>query len=189
MTGLAVTPTEALFYAALNAFVQQVTGLAAAQCIQGLGNRASMPAPGFIVFEIVTRRRLRTNIDTPDEIDDDPTTATIEEGVELGVQINCFGPEDPTATVGSLDWANMLCATLRDEYGCNFFEGQMGEGVCDPLYADDAKLLPLVDGEEQFEEGWYIDAHFQLNPVTTIPRQYADELTLDMINVQASYPA
>lgn len=188
MTGLTVAPTEAQFYAALNAFIQQVTGLANSQVIQGLGNRAAMPAPGFIAFEIVTRHRLRTSIDTPDEVDEDPTTATIEESVDLGVQINCFGPEDPAAAVGSLDWANMLCATLRDEYGCDFFEGQLGDGVCDPLYADDAKLLPLTDGEAQYEEGWYVEAHFQLNPVTTIPQQYADVLELEMVNVQARFP-
>lgn len=189
MTGLAITPTVQQFYAALNAFIQEVTGLPETQVVQGLGNRAAMPAPGFVCFQIVTRRRLRTNIDTPDEVNQDPTDMTITEGVELGVQINCFGPEDPTAAVGSLDWANLLSSTLRDEFGCDFFEQQLGVGLCDPLYADEARLLQLVDGEEQYEEGWAVDAHFQLNPTTTVPQQYADTLDLTMINVQASFPA
>jgi hypothetical protein len=109
----------------------------------------------------------------------------LDEGVELTVQIDCYGPEstDPAA-VGAEDWASILSATLRDEYGC----AQLAP-LLSPLWADEARMIPLVDGEEQYEERWSLDAHFQYDPITTIPQQYAATLDLEMIRVpQESYP-
>ena len=276
-----ITPNVQAFYGALNLFIQNVTGLAASQVVQGLPNRAAMPLPGFISFQAITRRRLRWNLHTSDTTDQfvgtasvtsgsstltitavtsgalavgqsvaclgipagttiaafgtgtggigtyalsqnatanetdvtlvvgsqeplldqngaplldqngqpllgPPSSLTILEAIELGIQIDCFEPQSTsTSVVGAEDWANMLSATLRDNYGCSFFEAQLGAGICDPLYADDARMVPFVDAEEQYEQKWSVDARFQLNPTTTIPQQYAAAVTLEMVEVPA----
>lgn len=182
---LTVAPTLQTFYAALASFIATVTGLPASNVVQGLPNRASMPLPGFVMFQAVNRRRLRFNIDTFDTTDSDPTQSTIEEGLELTVQIDCYGPQSTDATVGACDWANMLSATLRDAYGCSFFEAVLAG--CDPLYADEARMSPLVDGEDQYEERWSLDARFQLDVVTTIPQGYAEALDIELINVEEAF--
>lgn len=182
---LTVVPTEQQFYAALTSFISTVTGLAASNIVQALPNRAPMPLPGFISFQAIHRRRLRWNIDTFDTTDDDPTESTIEEGLELTVQIDCYGPQSTSAATGAMDWANMLAATLRDQYGCAFFESQLSG--CDPLYADDARMMPLIDAEEQYEERWSLDARFQLDVVTTVPQGYAKALDLEFINVEEAF--
>lgn len=189
MSAFAISPTLQQVYAQLIAFIMTVTGLPASNVVQGIPDRAAMPLPGFISVQAVVRKRLRTNIDTPDLVDDNPATATIEEGVELSVQIDCYGPQSTTTTDNTgvaQDWANILSATLRDEYGCAALAPTL-----QPLYADDARMIPLVDGEEQYEERWALDARFQFNPVTTIPQQYADTVELVMwdVPVQAPYGA
>lgn len=181
MSGFAIAPNLQQIYAALVPFIMTVTGLAAANVVQGLPNRASMPLPGFISVQGIFRHRLRTNIHGYTGAPS--SQATIEEGVELTVQIDCYGPETTDEVVGAEDWANLLSATLRDEYGCAALAPTLS-----PLYADDARMIPLVDGEEQYEERWSLDAHFQFNPVTTIPQQYADVVDLILWDVPQQEP-
>jgi hypothetical protein len=177
MPGFVITPVLQDLYGVLIPFVISVTGLAAASVVQGLPNRAPMPLPGFISIQALFRHRLRTNLHEWDEISPLPTMANLEEGVELTTQIDCYGPS-------SEDWASMLSATLRDEYGCTALAPTLS-----PLYADDARMIPLVAGENQYEERWSLDARFQYNPVTTLAQQYARVLALTLIDVQEKYPA
>ena len=176
-TTITIAPTTQQAYAALVPFVMGVTGLPAAQVLRGLQNRAAMPMPGFVLLQVIGRRRLRTNIDDV-PAGDLPVTQTMEEGVELTVQIDCYGPT-------SLDWANMLSATLRDEYGVD----QLAPLGVVPLYADEARVAPLIDEELQYEERWSLDARFQINPVTTVQQQYANALELEVISVEERFPA
>jgi hypothetical protein len=182
MSAFPITPTLQLVYAALTPFIMNVTGLPAAQVVQGIQNRVSMPANGFVNMQALFRKRLRTNVHYPVE-SGEPTTASIEEGVELVVQIDCYSPAG-AYTVGGEDWANLLSATLRDEYG---YDALIGSGLA-PLYADEARMIPITDGEDQYEERWSLDAHFQFNPVTTIPQQYANVLDLTLIDVPVPGP-
>lgn len=186
MSGLTVVPVLQSVYIPIAAFIVAVTGLDPLAVVQGLPNRASMPAPGFISFQMINRRSMRTPVDIFDETTDPPTTAAIQQDVELTLQIDCYGPS-------GCDWANMLSATLRDEYGCTALEklaaAQSPPFELQPLHADEARMIPLVNGEEQYEERWSLDARFQFNPVTTIPQQYADVVELTMINVEEAYPA
>ena len=180
MTAFAVNPVLSAVYAALVPFIQQVTGLPPAQVVLGLGNRTPMPAPGFIAVQAITRHRLRTNLHSGVTIaEDESGSVTMEEGVELTVQIDCYStPVSATQPQSAEDWATMLSTTLRDAYGCSIFPPNI-----QPLFADDARMIPLVAGEEQYEERWSLEAHFQYNPQTTVPQQYADVLDLELIDV------
>jgi hypothetical protein len=182
MSGFAISPTLQQVYAALIPFIMTVTGLSASQVVQGLPNRAAMPLPGFISVQALFRHRLRTNVHSYPTIGE-PTTVAIEEGVELTVQIDCYGPQTTAEVEGAEDWATILSTTLRDEYGCTALAP-----ILQPLYADDARMIPLVAGEQQYEERWSVDAHFQYDPQTTVPQQYADALALGLIDVPVPGP-
>jgi hypothetical protein len=181
MSQFPISPTLQAAYAALVPFIMTVTGLDASQVVQGLQNRAATPLPGYITMQGITRKRLRTNVHAW-PISSDPATETIEEGVEIAVQIDCYSPQGQY-TVGAEDWANLLSATLRDEYGCTALAPTL-----QPLYADEARQMPYVAGEDQYEERWSLDAHFQFNPVTTVPQQFADVLDLTLIDVPVPGP-
>lgn len=184
MSGFAITPIlQTGVYVPLTAFIMTVTGLDADHVVQGLPNRASMPLPGFISFQTIFRHRLATNLHTYDETDPSPTTAAILESIELTVQIDCYGPQSTAEAEGAQDWANLLSATLRDEYGVTALAPTLA-----PLYADDATMIPLVDGEDQYEERWMVTAHFEFDPTTTIPQEYADVLDIKLWDVPLQAP-
>jgi len=172
-----VTPTIQDVYTALKSFVQTIvpTGVPVQQ---GLLNRVAIPptAPGFVVIQGLLKNRLRTTVDTWDTTDDDPTSMSSEQDIELTVQIDCYGAQ-------SSDWADMISTLFRDGYGCNSLAP-----TCQPLYCDEARLIPLTDAESQYEERWVLTATLQYNPVVTTVQQFADVATATLIDVDEAYP-
>lgn len=165
-------------FPSLQAFVAKVTGLDPSLVIQGIQNRASMPEadPGFVVMTAIYQKRLRTNVDTWDTLSSAPTTITAEQGTELRVQLDCYG-------AASGDWAAMLSTMLRDEVGCLALAP-----YSQPLFVEDAKMAPLVDSENQYEQRWTLDAILQYNPVTTVPQDFMSEAAVTLVNVDEAYP-
>lgn len=187
MTAATVSPTLSQLYTVLGDFIKSVLGLNAGQVFQGYPNRTAMPpsaAAGYVVMSAMTKRRLRTNVDTwvsgPD-----PTEMSAEQGQQIDIQIDCYSPI-------SSDWSDILTTLLRDEYGCIALAGAGNypdNPICQPLYADDPIRAPLVNGEEQYEDRWIVTARIQYNPVTVTPQQFADTLgPVDIIDVEVSYP-
>lgn len=150
------------------------------EVFKGLGNRVNMPkAPGFVVMTGVLQQRLRTNVDTsapsgsPAPADG---TVAVNAGLRFDMQLDFYGPL-------SGQWSATLCAMLRDDAGC-----QALAPVCQPLYADDARMVPLITGEEQYLERWTLTAVMQYNPTVTVAQQYAVEAAATLINVDEAYP-
>lgn len=170
---LTVTPTLDDVFTSVRAFLLSIVP-AGTIVLKGPVNRAAQPAADHIVITPTYRKRLRTNQYADDPVAD---TTGIEEGVQLDVQTDCYG--------GALapDWATMIETIWRSEYACTALAP-----VASPLYADDAKQIPLVTGEEQYLERWMVRAVLQYNPVTTLPQQFADTLSVTTINVDEAYP-
>ena len=169
-----VTPTQSDLFTALRSFI---LGLISCEVIQGLGNGVPMPLGGFIAMTELFQNRLSTNIHN--YADPTPTTGTVsaQQAMQVTVQIDCYGPS-------SAEWAVILSTLLRDEYGCN----AMAPNV-QPLNADDPKMMPLIDGEMQYEQRWTITALLQVNPVVSIPMQFFDQAQVVLIDVDEAYPA
>lgn len=169
-----VAPVLDDVYTALSALIASVvpTGV---EIVQGIDNRVPMPESAFVQMTAIAQYRLRTNEDTW-ETTGDPTTIESEMGARLDVQIDCYGPD-------SLAWATMLQTLLRDEYACDALAP-----TCQPLYAEDPRMIPLTNGEDQYEQRWLVMAVLQYNPITSTPMQFADTLDLTLINVDEAYP-
>lgn len=112
-----------------------------------------------------------------------PASMNLEEGVQLRVQIDCYGPQSTAIAAGAEDWATMLSTTLRDNFGVVALAPNLT-----PLHADEARFVPLEDGEDQYEERWMLEAFFQYNPVTTVPQQYANVAKLTTLDVPSQAP-
>lgn len=169
-----MTPTQDDLFIALRAFIMS---LITCEVVQGLGNGVPMPAGPFIAMTGLFQNRLSTNISS--YVDPVTTTGTksAQQSVQYTVQIDCFGPL-------SSDWATTISTMLRDDYGC----AALAPAV-QPLYADDPKMIPLIDGEQQYEQRWSVTAALQYNPVITVPQQFADALSFEQIvDVPVSYP-
>lgn len=150
-------------------FVEGVVWVAApgdVPVVRQLVNRAAMPpaAPGFVAVGPGRMRRLST--DTRVYFDSgSPTggTQTYTQSVEYEAAIDCYG-------AASNDWASALTTLLRSDYGVD----NMTVGT--PLHADDPIQLPLVDGEEQYEERWRVRLLLQYKPAAITPMQFADTI-------------
>lgn len=98
---------------------------------------------------------------------------------EAVVQIDVHGPN-------SAQNAQVISTLLRDDYGVQLF-AQSGFDVT-PIHADEPKQIPFINGEKQWEDRYVIEAHLQINPVVEAPQQYAETVTVGLIDVDAKYP-
>lgn len=168
-----ISPTQQTIFTALRSFI---LGLIDCEVIQGLGNNTPMPLGGFIAMTALLQNRLSTNIDTYTDPVIVDGTKDVMQPTQYTIQIDCYGAY-------ASDWAVTICALFRDEYGCTALAPSV-----QPLHADDPKMIPLSDGEMQYEERWSITAALQYNPVISVPQQFADSLQVDLINVDANFP-
>lgn len=145
--------------------------------IQMPANRTSMPlpVPGFVGMTPSLQRRIATNFENW-ERDGNPDSVEYEQSVSVAVQCDFYGSR-------AADWATMFATVMRSEYACR----QLAP-IAAPLYNDDPRFAPLVDGEEEYESRWIVTAYVQYNPVTSTPEQFATTLEADLINVDVSYP-
>lgn len=171
---MTVSPSQSVVMTALRSLI---LSLITCEVIQGLGNGVPMPLGEFIAMTPLFQNRISTNVDT--YADPTPTTGTkaAQQSVQYTVQIDCYGPD-------SSDWAAILSTMLRDEYACL----SMAPDV-QPLSADDPKMMPLIDGEQQYEQRWTVTALLQYNPVTATPMQFFDQANVGIVGVETAYPA
>lgn len=106
-------------------------------------------------------------------------TATKAQPMQVTVQLDVHGPSSGNNSV-------IITTLFRDEYGVDQFR-ESGYDVT-PLYTSDPKQLPFVNEEQQVEQRWMIEAVMQCNPIVTIPQAFADAVTVDLIEVDATYP-
>jgi hypothetical protein len=106
---------------------------------------------------------------------------TVEQGVKATVQLD-FHSADNTAS----DMAQTVSTLLRDPYGVEQFANQDPNYGVVPLYADDPRFIPFTNENQQVEWRWVLEACFQLNQVTKVPQQFADEVKVGTVSAGAA---
>jgi hypothetical protein len=96
------------------------------------------------------------------------------------VQIDVYGP-------ASADNTQIITTAFRDSFAVDAFQAS-GFDVS-PLYADDAHQAPFINAESQYQDRFTFKCYLQVNPIVTVPQQFADQLEATIKEVQASYPA
>jgi hypothetical protein len=149
------------------------------EVIQGPVNRAAQPKGGHVVMTPLFDVRLRTNVTTYRRPDPLPAPnagfADMEQGTEVHVQLDYYGGVGVAASAPN-QWAMAVCTIFRDEYAVTALAPEAA-----PLYIDDARMIPLVTGEEQYLIRYASTAHLQYNPVTTKPQEFAEQLGVTLI--------
>lgn len=164
--------TPEIFTALGNLMLDLIPALDADHITQGLGNNVPMPLPGFVCMTAGDQQRLATNETTYNGVDN----KTLTNFKQFDVQIDFYGPN-------SSEWANVMETVLRDDYAVDF----MGPLVT-PLYCSNAQMVPLTNGEKQYEERWMMTAAFEFNPDVVLAQQSATTLVVVPVNVEATYP-
>lgn len=171
---VSITETQAL--TALRSFILSVVDLDGNHVIRGLQNRVAMPSGDFIEITPILSLPLSTTVQTYDR---QSGSSLFERDTQFSVQIDCYGS-------GALDRATALSTLLRSDYACQAFSASGFD--MQPLYAGEPRQLQFVTGESQYMERWAFDAVMQMNPVVSVPQDFANALEVGLIDVDVKYP-
>lgn len=94
-----------------------------------------------------------------------------------------------TADTTASDLAQSVSTTFRDEYATRFF-GALPAPLnrITPFYADDPRLMPFVNDQNQYEWRWVVDARMQANQQVALPQEFADQVTVGLIEIDEHFP-
>jgi hypothetical protein len=106
--------------------------------------------------------------------------AELMQPTKMTIQLDVHGPN-------SGNNAQIISTAFRDDYAVRWFE--RGNYTAVPLYADDPRQVPFINDQQEYEDRWIIEACLQVNPVVTLPQQFADVVVVKTIDVDATYPA
>ena len=108
---------------------------------------------------------------------------TIMQPTEVVIQLDVHSATDSAAS----DMAQVIATLMRDERATTFFASAGMDG--EPFYADDPRQVPFFNGEQQYETRYVVDVHIQANQALELPQQFADQTAIDVVNVDAAFPA
>lgn len=143
------------------------------EIVQGVQNRVPMPKSGWVLMTVITQKRISTNRGQFS----DPLQVTVTTmPTQHTVQLDFYG-------LPALSWATAAQTLFRDHYSTELMPANI-----QPLYTDDPMHIPLIDGENQWENRWKLDVQLQTNPSITIPTQSATGVTITLASLDANYP-
>jgi hypothetical protein len=103
----------------------------------------------------------------------------VEQSTEVVMQCDVHG-------AAAADNAQTISTLFRDQYAVTKFDD--AAITISPLYADDPRQMPFINAASQYEDRWVVEAHLQVNPVVSVPEQFADAATVTVVEIDAAYP-
>lgn len=89
----------------------------------------------------------------------------------------------------SADMAQTVSTTFRDAFAAKFFSALAPpQNSVAPFYADDPRLMPFLNENQQYEWRWVAEADMQANQIVRVPQQFADLATVELVSVDAEWP-
>lgn len=176
---VSISIVESQVFTAMRTFLLGVAP-AGTEVIKGQQNRVPEPqSADFIVMTPLFKARLSTNVTTYTDPKTNPGTRNSRAALAFHIQLDVHGPQ-------SGDTSAIIATLFRDEYAVEQFQAS---GIdISPLYCDDPKQMPFVNGENQYEDRWIITTVTQYNPVTETPIDFADAVNVNIVSVDAAYP-
>ena len=172
---LIVSPVLDDVYAAVVAFILGIIPLDAAHVLKGNQNRVATPTGPYAILNVITQKRLTTNVDTWDTTIPDPAGIVRQQSIQLEMQVDLYGP-------ASGDWAAIFSTMFRDDYGVQALAPN-----CAPLHADEPTRAPLITAESQYLDRWIVRAQLQYSPVVSTVDQFATAVEIDVIDAITHY--
>jgi hypothetical protein len=179
VTAPTLSLTESQTLTALGNFLVAIMP-AGTTVVVGQDNRVPAPtADNYIVMTPILKTRLATNLTAfTDGYPSNPQTRADMQPTQVTVQIDIHGPL-------AADNAQVFTTLFRSSYGCDQF-ATSGFDVT-PLYTSEPRQIPFVNEGRQVEKRYTVDANLHCNPVVTTAQDFADHLTVGVINVDATY--
>jgi hypothetical protein len=177
------TPNDTKFTASIAGTVMTVSALLAGHI--GVGNQVfgvnvadstvvvsqtSGPTGGAGVYVVTPSQAVGAETMSSGVVD-------IEQDTDVVMQVDVHG-------AASSDNAQVISTLMRSDYAVD----QMAATGVTPLYAEDPRQTPFTTAAAQFEDRWSIDVHLQINPVVSVPQQFADAVTVTPVVVDVAFP-
>lgn len=155
---------------ALRSFLlQTLSAYPTTEVVQGQVNRTPPPASdNYVVMWPLRNVRLATSVDSWKGIA--PVSLTITKSTRMDIQIDVHGP-------ASNDIAQVISTLWRSLYGVD----NIPNFTFAPLYASEPRQIPFINGENQYEMRWVIEASLQITPNVSTPMQFADKLSATIL--------
>ena len=155
--------TDSDIYKDIRAYIK---GLFNIEAVQGYSNNVPMPNGSFVVMRILFNRAISTNWH---EYDIEQDQAQVTQSREVTMQLDFYNAPNQAQTFVQL-W--------RDYHACD------GLNVVQPLYANDARFMPITNEEKNYESRYIVEAVMQYNPVVTHEQVFIDEMpvTVNLLN-------
>lgn len=149
--------------------------------IRGQQNRVPTPEGDFVAMSPLFSQGLATTVQTYQQPVAPATvgTQTNQQSKQWTAQIDCYGES-------ANDTAALLSAMARTPYAADRFAAG-GLGI-QPLYASEPRQLAFVTGESEYQERWTFELSLQYNPQVIVTQEFADTVTVGLINVDVQYP-
>ncbi len=141
------------------------------EIIRGEINRTPMPADPFVVLTEILQVRLGRPGTT---YHGDAQTETIQEPTRIDVQADFYGE-------ASGEYCKAVKAAFSTLWGWDQFPTNIK-----PLYTDDGRQAPMINGEQQYERRWILTLSLQYNPSVILPMGSAlgDDIQVNAIYVE-----
>jgi len=162
-------------FTALRAFLLLILP-SGTEVVQAQDNQVSMPSGAFVAMTPAGQKRFNTNINNnwvPGS--SNPGSADVESHIKYDMQLDFYGAL-------SSDWANVTQVLFRDNFGVENFPANIV-----PLYTNDPMQMPLIDGEEQYEQRWKLTVSMQYNPVITVTQDFAATIDVTLAEVDQTF--
>jgi hypothetical protein len=151
------------------------------EVVVGQDNRVASPqSANYAVMTPILRTRLATNLTAyTDTYPGTTQTRQDMQATQVTVQVDTFGPL-------SGDHAQIIQTMFRSDWGVYQFASS-GLDVT-PLYTSEPRQMKFWDESSQVQQRWTTDVVCQCNPIVTVPQDFAGEIVVGVIEVDAAYP-
>lgn len=103
----------------------------------------------------------------------------ILQSTEIVFQIDVHGPS-------SAENAQTITTLFRDASAVDLLSSEAI--TITPFYADDPRQVPFETAADQYEDRWIVEAHLQVDPIVSIPAQFADAVTVTPVVIDVAFP-
>jgi hypothetical protein len=164
-----VAPSENDAFIAIRSWLLSVLPVGV-EVFQGQENRVPQPAgPDFVMMTMRSRTRQATNVETWDPQAEDPEAVEARQSTRFVMQLDVHG------RAGG-DMAQTITTLWRSDFACR----ALFPSGLQPLYAEDPRQVPFVNGEKQYENRYVVEIAFQGSPVVLAPQQFAAILSVEL---------
>lgn len=171
--------TESSIFTTLRTFLLGILP-GGVEVVQAQQNNVGEPVgPDFVTVNSIGTHRLSTNVDTYTDPGTNPGAKNSEVSMQFRVQLDVHGPN-------AADNAATIVALFRDEYACVQFATVNPD--IQPLFCEDPRQMPFINGENQYEQRWMIEAFIEYDPVIQTPQDFASQVEVNVVSTDVAFP-